>query len=243
MKLLIAIDDTDNKESFGTGRLSRMLAAELKKEGLAWETDVTRHQFLVHPAIPYTSHNSCSCIQALVDGEVIEKAFCLARKFLRTHYHFGANPGLCVSYSVPILKDLVAFGYRAQKEVLTVDEARHLAGRLKLQVWQGGRTGQGIIGAMGGIGLRSTDEDGRFIDLPGIRDLKGKVRVDTICRKTPIKKVITPLGKRLGGGEMVETLNWVRPVLKGGNPVLVVLKEENEWRTIEKAKRKGGQDE
>ena len=243
MKLLIAIDDTDNQESLGTGRLSRMLAAELEGKGLIQEMDITRHQFLVHPAIPYTSHNSCSCIEALVDGEVKKKVFDLAREFLRTNYHSGANPGMCLAYSTQVPEDLVAFGYRAQKEVLTINEARRLAERLQLVVWWFGETGQGIIGAMGGIGLRSTGKDGRFIDLPGIRNLKGKVSVDEICGKTPIKRVITASGKRLDNGEVVEALNWVRPVLDEGDPILVVLREENEWRTIEKAKRKGGKDE
>jgi hypothetical protein len=71
MTLLIAIDDTDNAESIGTGRLSRMLAEELTKQGMIRQTSVTRHQLLVHPDIPYTSHNSSACIEGIpINGDL-----------------------------------------------------------------------------------------------------------------------------------------------------------------------------
>ncbi|MHC4369889.1 MAG: hypothetical protein ACYSW8_19940, partial [Planctomycetota bacterium] len=54
---LIGIDDTDNETSPGTGRLARQLLAECALRSLD-PLGVTRHQFLVDPAIRYTSHNS-----------------------------------------------------------------------------------------------------------------------------------------------------------------------------------------
>ncbi len=65
------------------------------------------------------------------------------------------------------------FGMRAQKEVITMEEARDIADRLGVYIWLGGGTGQGFIGAMAGVGLRSTGNDGRFIELKGIREVKG----------------------------------------------------------------------
>ena len=57
---LIGIDDTDNETSPGTGRLARKLQEECIPRGLI-SLGVTRHQFLVDPAIAYTSHNSGAC--------------------------------------------------------------------------------------------------------------------------------------------------------------------------------------
>jgi hypothetical protein len=238
MRLYVSIDDTDNKESFGTGKMARMLSEGLEEHGLTGPAAVTRHQFLIHPDIPYTSHNSCACISA--DGEPanLTRIFDFSKDFLVSHFHRGANPGLCVREGMGVPKALVEFGRRAQKEVVGIDEARDLAGLLGLLVWWHGETGQGIIGAMGGIGLRSTGGDGRFIGLPGIRDIKGVVQVSEIYRKTPITRVITAEGDLLGNAEKINTLDWVRPDLIGGAIVLTVLKEEGEWRTIEKAKRK-----
>ena len=72
----------------------------------------------------------------------------------------------------------------------------------------------------------------------GVRDIKGSVTVSEICKKTAITKVVTSNGDVLDDEEMVNTLDWVRPDLVDGAIVLTVLKEEGEWRTIEKAKRK-----
>jgi hypothetical protein len=58
MKLLIGIDDTDNLESRGTGYCVRQLANWLSEKNLVVPLGITRHQLLVDPRIPYTSHNS-----------------------------------------------------------------------------------------------------------------------------------------------------------------------------------------
>ncbi len=76
---LLAIDDTDNAESIGTGRLARMLAAHLEEANLFAEPGVTRHQLLVHPDIPYTSHNSAACIEAAGSPEIAADTWSFAK--------------------------------------------------------------------------------------------------------------------------------------------------------------------
>ena len=93
---LVGIDDTDNAESIGTGRLARMLAEHLEARELLTATSVTRHQLLVHPDIPYTSHNSSACIAGLSEDASRAALAEVARGFLQEHFHDGANPGLCV---------------------------------------------------------------------------------------------------------------------------------------------------
>ncbi|KPK74876.1 MAG: hypothetical protein AMJ79_12975, partial [Phycisphaerae bacterium SM23_30] len=55
--ILIGIDDTDNAASRGTGFLARQLFRQCQNRQLR-PLGVTRHQFLIDPRIPYTSHNS-----------------------------------------------------------------------------------------------------------------------------------------------------------------------------------------
>ena len=62
MKILIAIDDTDNLESRGTGFRARELGLSLMQNGLANLISVTRHQLLFDRRIPYTSHNSSASL-------------------------------------------------------------------------------------------------------------------------------------------------------------------------------------
>jgi tRNA(Ile2) C34 agmatinyltransferase TiaS len=228
MKLLIAIDDTDNLESVGTGRLSRMLSDYLFERGLVGPSTVTRHQFLVHPDIPYTSHNSSACIEAEKKGR-IEDVIGAAKDFLVQNFHEGANPGLCVVHREEVPQELSSFGRRAQEEVLKIQDARDLAQRLGVFAWWHGDTGQGCIGAMAGVGLRGTGNDGRFIGLEGIRDIKGTMSVGEILGTTPIRSVMSGSGEMLGALEEIDTLDWVRPELSEGFPVLKVFREKGKW--------------
>lgn len=239
MKLLIAIDDTDNLESIGTGRLARYLADELMSKGLVARADVTRHQFLIHPDIPYTSHNSGACICGHVTKYDDEEIFSAAREFLIRNFHKGANPGLCVARQSHVPRELAPFGQRAQHEVIELDEAKHLAEELGILAWWNGETGQGCIGAMAGIGLRSTGNDGRYISLRGIRDIKGVVKCEEILESTNIERVAdVSSGVTLDGDELVDTQDWVRPSLLNGEVVLMVSRTGDTWSPAEKKKRK-----
>jgi len=238
MALLIAIDDTDNKESIGTGRLARMLAAELEDLGFLKGTSVTRHQLLVHPDIPYTSHNSCACIAGTVGDSTLEEIAHRARSFLVENFHEGANPGLCLMNQESVPDTLRTFGRRAQQEVIDIADAKEFSDIPGLFIWLGGETGQGCIGALAGVGLRSTGNDGRFIALKGIRDIEGVASVQEIMRQSDITRVSTISGIPLNGDESIDTGNWVRPALKDGQSVLLVKKDKEIWCPAEHKKRK-----
>jgi len=226
---LLAIDDTDNAESIGTGRLARMLAAHLEEAGLLAEPAVTRHQLLVHPDIPYTSHNSAACIEAAGRPEIAAKLLDCARSFLLEHFHAGANPGLCVCRADAVPDRLVELALRAQREVLSLEEFDAASSELNLGLWWSGETGQGRIGACAGVALRSTGEDGRFIGLQGIRDLADTVRVGEILGRSGVASVQTADGRALAAETRIDTRGWVRPSLRGGRPVLVVREEDGCW--------------
>lgn len=228
MIMFIAIDDTDNKESIGTGRLSRMLADELSQRGLVSNTSITRHQLLVHPDIPYTSHNSSACIEAIANAG-IEEVATVSREFLIGNYHDTANPGLCVADRDGVPDAVRQFGYRAQREVMDISDARAIAKDLGVFLWWYGETGQGCIGAIAGVGLRSTGNDGRFIDLRGIRDLKGVMSVGKVLSQSAIQNVVSVFGEILDDQEVIDTQDWVRPTLCFNRAVLLVKKNGNLW--------------
>jgi hypothetical protein len=231
---LVGIDDTDNAESIGTGRLARMLAEHLEARALLSGTSVTRHQFLVHPEIPYTSHNSSACIAGLSRDANRAELTEVARRFLRDHFHDGANPGLCVCAAESVPGALVELGKRAQQEVLRLGEFDRALAAADLEVWWGGETGQGRIGAASGVALRSTGEDGRFIALRGIRSLEGRVRVGEIRARSAVDSVETEDGTALASTEVVDTGDWVRPTLHGGRPVLRVRRDGPCWVPAER---------
>ena len=201
---------------------------------LLTDTSVTRHQFLVHPDIPYTSHNSSACIGGLSAGATREALAEVARGFLRDHFHDGANPGLFVCAAEAVPDALVVLGKRAQQEVLRLDEFDRIVAAAKLEFWWSGETGQGRIGAASGVALRSTGEDGRFIALRGIRDLEGRLRVGDVLARSGVESVEVEDGTVLASTEVVDTRDWVRPALRGGLPVLRVRPDGWSWVPAER---------
>ena len=90
MNIFIGIDDTDNLESRGTGRLARSIAADLGKTYDLY--GVTRHQLLVHPDIPYTSHNSAAVIHLDGCGAAdVSRIFRRVKKLMLADYIEGSG--------------------------------------------------------------------------------------------------------------------------------------------------------
>ena len=97
MHILVSIDDTDNLESRGTGELASLIAEELEAHGWGRAGFVTRHQLLVHPDIPYTSHNSAMCFRAEIAEGALDEFIAHAGAFLQRESAPDSDPGLCVA--------------------------------------------------------------------------------------------------------------------------------------------------
>lgn len=219
--MLIGVDDTDTPGTRGTGKLARWLANHLEAHGIGRALGVTRHQLLVHPAIPYTSHNSAACLELEARGDT-ESVFAVCRRFLLEHLVPGSDPGLCVYGGDTVPLEVVTFGQRAQEGILEIEEAMALAQRHGLHLEGLAGTGQGVIGALASVGLRASGDDGHFLELEGIRALGGVVTVREILTRTGVASIQTVASKELPGDAEVDTQDWLRPRLVRGRPVLVV---------------------
>lgn len=161
--LLICIDDTDSLDSPGTGQVLEELLARLAEEGLGLGSFITRHQLLIHPDIPYTSHNSSMCSRVTTEDPAAVTEFC--RNWLNGACAPGSDPGLCITEpaALPDREKLLAFGRAAKERVLTKEDAWAMARSAPeaIALSEHGGTGQGIIGALAGCGLRLSGMDGR----------------------------------------------------------------------------------
>lgn len=243
MTILIGIDDTDTPETIGTGKLARLLAQSLCSRLGARSRGVTRHQLLVHPDIPYTSHNSSACVE-LEDGPCVQEVSALAEEFMRAHFNEGADPGLAVA-TRDQAGTVQSFGKDAQKIVLVQSAALDRAAEAGIFLKELGGTGGGVIGALAAIGLRATGNDGRFVELQGIRDLKGTLPVRAIMSGSLIGAVVNAQdGETLPDNAVVDTCGWVRPSLVHGKPVLFVAPTPGGcYQTMREHKEKGNDNE
>lgn len=223
-RVFVGLDDTDNLESRGTGWLSRQLGKHICSEFVGVHLQgVTRHQLLVHPDIPYTSHNSSACLDLFFeDGSIPESFFSYVTDFVASKSAPGSDPGVCISFASRVTKNVQSFGISAQKRVLTMSLAAGLAEDEDIFLQELGGTGQGIIGAFAAVGLRATGCDGRFIALSGIRDLEGVVKVSDMLNKSGIARVIDESGMDIPKEDLVNTFDWVRPGLFEDQPVFYV---------------------
>lgn len=176
MTVLVSIDDTDNLNSRGTGRLARAIANALGKDYPVY--GVTRHQLYVHPDIPYTSHNSCAVIHLETNGHAdIDAIFAASECLMLADFVEGSDPGLAVARAGEITAPLIAFGRDAKCSIQTQARARALAKNLGIRLKGLGGTEDGVIGAMAGLGLAAHLNDGRFLQCGKIRDVIGAATV------------------------------------------------------------------
>ena len=238
---LVGIDDTDNDTSPGTGFIAQRLLDTLAVEDLAAPCGATRHQLLVDPRIPYTSHNSSACLAiATRPGVGVRAVEAAAARFLREHAAAGSDPGLAV-----VSRDLadghrdavVAFGRLAKTDLLDQATARSVAAAHGVRLSGHGGTEDGVIGALAAVGLHLSGTDGFFLWLDGIRSLRsGRYTLDDLLRAVPVDDARTADGERPGAEEIVEVSPWVRPLLVDGRAVLLLehvepYRDEPLWRT------------
>ena len=235
---LIGVDDTDVVGSPGTGRQARALAARLREQGFSGIC-VTRHQLLVHPDIPYTSHNSAACIA--FSGQVADAdgLFDKACRFVLERCPDGSDPGVCLAPVAGVTADVMGFGRRAQREVVNRREAETLSERTGLRCAGLAGTKDGLIGALAAVGLRACGSDGRFIEIGRCRVLTGTVTVGEIL-SAGVAAVRTEDGFGPAEDDVVETLDWVRPRLLDGRPVLIVERSSDNERIWTVAGRPAG---
>jgi hypothetical protein len=161
---LICIDDTDNLDSPGTGELLEVMIARMSDAGWLNARHITRHQLLIHPDIPYTSHNSSMCCRALIAPPHWQDCIDYCSEFLAQHAAPESDPGLCFVNLNQLQEPatLIAYGARAKQEVLDRAGAFKLAAELGIHLSEHGGTGGGVIGALAGAGLRLGGNDGRM---------------------------------------------------------------------------------
>lgn len=233
MKVYIAIDDTDSLEMGATGRSANELRRLIEDRGWGITEAVTRHQLLLHPDIPYTSHNSSMCFIADISEECCEKMIAAAGEFLRITSAPGSDPGLCVAICEQIREVgvLMSFGFRAKEEILTKEEAYKTATQCNIHLSEYGGTGDGIIGALAGIGLRMSGNDGRFQGRTQLKEPGEIMAISDVLAQSDIDEVQSIEGELLAVDETLILGEKIKSVLLDGKKKLLVYREDDAWHT------------
>jgi hypothetical protein len=106
--------------------------------------------------------------------------------------------------------------------VLTKQEAYQLAETLSIHLSEHGGTGQGVIGALAGVGLRLTGNDGRFKGNHKMNSSNKIVTVKEILEVTTIDIVRTQAGLILDDEEEVMIGDKLKSILLNHQRALLV---------------------
>ena len=238
---LICIDDTDDIGTKGTGEIAEEIAAKLaprvpQDARPAVTRFVTRHQLFVHPDIPYTSHNSAMCFQVESDLDFAEiKAICITH--LKQESAPASDPGLAIldlasDYDV---ERLISFGQQAKVEVKTKEQAYALAAELGIDLSEHGGTGQGVIGAVAGLGLRLSGQDGRVKGQLKLGQQADETKVIEVTvaealALTGLQAVISIDGEKLANDQLLTLKGKIKAVFTQHQFALLVSSEQGLWR-------------
>lgn len=229
--IIVGIDDTDVVGSRGTNQLAKQIVRELAGQ---WRcVRIVRHQLLNDPRVPCTTKNGSASITLelrnkrsdsldIGTAERVESAPLLncCREVMRDWFIEGSDPGLCLlAGTCP--PEVVEWGQRCQHEFVARRNAFALAADTGLILEALGGTEDGVIGALAAVGLSSTENDGRIVQLgEWPDDLSGPQPVDVLSeRGVRVRELNT--GREFTQGT-VDVGKHLRPNLRNGMSVLFV---------------------
>jgi len=239
MKFYLCIDDTDNLDSIGTGTIAEQIRAKLVARGYGPCSLVTRHQLFIHEDIPYTSHNSSMCFCGEAPDAAYTQIIEIASRHLDEVAAEGSDPGLCVMEfdENKDYQELIAFGKAAKKKILTKAEAVSCAENNRIHLSEHGGTGEGIIGALAGVGLRLFGSDGEVKAALKNIETHQHYHVSELKALPELTRVLELRTKEsLDDTAEVEVCGRTKTVLYRHEYVLFVIRSETgNYQTIDKA--------
>jgi hypothetical protein len=125
--------------------------------------------------------------------------------FLEKRSAKGSDPGLCMAKLNDQLQNekLIEFGLKAKSHVLCKSEAYNLAKETEIHLSEHGGTGIGVIGALAGIGLRLTGNDGRYRGWYHFGKPGDIVTAGSLYAYNCVDQVVTKSGRLLGTDEFL----------------------------------------
>ena len=227
--IYVGIDDTDVIGSPGTNKLARSLIQAVAAEFPS--IMAVRHQLLLDPRVPYTNKNSSASILFEPRGAgSIDGLRELLRRAMLDSLVQGSDPGLCITGSVP--PEVVEFGQRCQREVVSQQTARDLAAAHGIHLEGLGGTEDGVIGALAAVGLVAGGNDGRVVSIGNHPDdLVGRQDASVLYGRGVAEIRVVDSGEVLRGGT-VDVGKHLRPNYRNGKIVLFVKKAADGWRAV-----------
>lgn len=164
MKIFVAIDDSRRLDGAKAGETVSQLTEFIAAKGWGKCSLPSRHRLYPHPDTGCQKHNTARSFAADIGAQYLQDFIVYACSLIKRTGAPDSNAGLAVA--VPELMEdtaeLIDFAYRAKEVLVSKAEALILGRKSGIYLYALSGSGQGIIGALAGAGLRMTGNDGQF---------------------------------------------------------------------------------
>ena len=148
----------------------------------------------------------------------LERLIDRVKEYVTPRFAEGSDPAMCVATDEQVRG--LTFGRRCQTEVMDAGTADAVAAERSIHLRSLAGLPCGKIGALAGVCLAGSGNDGRFVQVGNVRDLKGTLHIEEII-SAGVSRVMTETDECVTGGT-VQTGDKLRPALRDGRPVLYV---------------------
>lgn len=237
MFYLIGIDGTDSPSVNGgedTASLGIRLGLLLQERRFGRMLAVTRHQLLRRDALPFTAENQACCLLVEADADARRDIELTSREFILRQSAPASDPGFALAAWSNLSAAVDTWGQQAKYLRLQRDAAMQLARAhdISLAGFQG--NGNGVIGALAAVGLRSSGNDGQFAWLPGLESLKGTLTLPALLNYCAIDRVENLRGRTPFDRDLIHLGEAPVVLLRGGQSLLLLHscagEDVNQWR-------------
>jgi methanogenesis imperfect marker protein 11 len=154
-RIVIGVDDTDNREQGATWSLIHNIAREAEATGLGSYLSHSITQ--LYPETPYKTQNCASSSVEFATENSEELVEYFMRKLME--YTLSENTGMAVFRGFDISHKIKEYGYLAKKNLITLEETKaYMAGeKVKLHPITGER---GLIGASAALAFYDNPDEG-----------------------------------------------------------------------------------
>ena len=200
---------------------------------------ITRHQLLVSPLVPYTSHNSAACLSIEGGTSHLEEIIFLCRNYLLKEAAPGSDAGLCVADEDQITIPGVRLAMLCKSQLVQQQAVRDLASQKSIYLEGLTGTQDGVIGAFSAVHLNGSGIDGRVLWLRGMREHANQtLHLRTLLEHTDIQQIQSRDGQVITDPDIqIDMGEWPRAVWLGGLATLIVEPKQetpNEWKVVAK---------
>ena len=223
---VIGVDDTsDNSKEIDadTADFMRQLSIELTNTNWGLVEGITRHPLFSSPKISSDGSNISYAIKLHTARSILDLEDFLVDK-LRANSASGSDPGLAILSRHSDMPHVLAFGRRTQTEIMRLDWAQTFSTESNVTLRAMGAKRNGSVGSLAAAGLRAGgDVQARFIQIPGLTELNGKVSAGEIRKSSQLQRLLNVEDEQIDRDDIIdlgEGMPTLKPHLEFGEPIV-----------------------